>query len=238
MSRGKGLFITATDTGVGKTVVTAGLALALQEKGYKVAVMKPVQSGNLREDPAGDGMCLKQWTRSSEPIERIVLYHFTLPVAPGVAAEKEGQVIELEQILRSYQDLAAQYDIVLVEGAGGLLVPLGRNWTVADLAKAMELPLLIVARPNLGTVNHTALTALWAKQKGLHPVGVVINGWSEELLAEDPSVAENPQWMEQLAGIPVLGKMPWLSELTTETIREASQRSIDLQPLVQIWEAI
>src|SRR5690554_795197 len=118
-----GLFITATDTGVGKTVITAGLALSLQSAGFHVGVMKPVQSGHLREDPAGDGMLLKRWTKTPEPIEQIVIYDFSQPLAPYLASQKEGRTIELMPILHSFHQLQKKYDIVLVEGAGGLLTP-------------------------------------------------------------------------------------------------------------------
>ncbi|WP_168188654.1 dethiobiotin synthase [Thermoflavimicrobium daqui] len=232
----KGFFITATDTEVGKTIVTAGLSLALQAEGYRVGVIKPVQSGHLRKDPNGDGMRLKTWTGQTDPIEHMVLYDFALPVAPELAAEKAGVTINRKVILDRLAQMLTRYDVVLVEGAGGLLVPFDRDGTIADLAKEMGLPLLIVARPNLGTVNHSALTTLWAKQNGLHPLGIIINGWSEELVQKDLSVVDNPRLIEELAQVPVLGKMPWLNKLSRETIGVAFEEAVDVQRLIRFLE--
>jgi dethiobiotin synthetase len=124
--------------------------------------------------------------------------------------------------------LAARHQAVLVEGAGGLMAPLAEAWTCADLAAALELPLLVVARPGLGTVNHTVLTVLAARQRGLDPVGVVLNGLRPET---DASAQTNAELIEAFAGVPVLGVTPWLDELTRDGLRGMLQGHVDLEPL-------
>ncbi|PTX64393.1 dethiobiotin synthetase [Melghirimyces profundicolus] len=225
---GSGLMVTATDTEVGKTWVTAGLSLALQSRGVKTGVFKPVQSGHLREHPKGDGMRLKSWTGVDDPIESIVPYSYSLPVAPGLAAELEGTAIDREVILRSLDSLARKYDGVLVEGAGGWMTPLGESWTIADLAREIGWPVLIVARPDLGTVNHTALTVRAIRSTGLEVAGVVLNGGYR---ADDPSVDHNPRLIESFAGVPVLGRLPWLEDPGKERLRQAVLQNLDLEPV-------
>ncbi|MBA4602175.1 dethiobiotin synthase [Thermoactinomyces mirandus] len=227
---GHGFFITATGTEVGKTVVTAGLAGLLKQMGYQTGVMKPVQSGHRLHDPESDGMRLKTWSGSRDPIEEIVSYHFLPPVAPGVAAIWEKREIRPEKILADLDRLKQRYDVVLVEGAGGWVVPLGEDWTVGDLAKQIGWPVLIVASPCLGTVNHTALTAMAIREAGCIPAGVILNGRTET--RDDPSMKENRQWIEKLTGVPVWGTVPWLEEISGETVREAVSRYIDREMLV------
>jgi dethiobiotin synthetase len=193
-----GYFVTATDTGVGKTVVTAALASLLRARGRDVAVLKPVQSGALADDPAGDAALL-----GAECV-----YSFAAPLAPLVAARAEGVTIELGPILARAQQLAAEHELLLVEGAGGLLVPLAPTLDIADLAAALGLPLIVVARAGLGTVNHTLLTIEAARARGLDVVGVVLNG------ERDESTADNAALIEAGSGARVLAQIPRLADPT------------------------
>ena len=221
-----GIFVTATDTGVGKTVLTAGLALALRERVHSVGVVKPVQSGALAADPEGDAMLLKRWTGVSETAEEIAPLAFAAPVAPLVAARLEGRTIDLRDAVDGVRRVAERYCAVVVEGAGGLMVPVGEHWTIGDVAVALRVPLLVVARAGLGTVNHTVLTVFAAQGLGLEIVGVVLNGRS------DGSSETNAQLIEQLAGVPVLGWTPWLDrELTPERLRALVEENVDLDPI-------
>ena len=213
MTGGRGLFLTATDTGVGKTVVTAALALALAARGLRPSVLKPVQTGNLADDPLGDTMVLERL--SGIPVTNV--YAFEQPVAPLVAARAAGRAIELAPILERARALAPP---LLVEGAGGLLVPVGEDWTIAGLARALGLPLVVVARAGLGTVNHTALTVRVARGEGLEVAGVVLN---EHGSPPDASWDTNAGLIEELAAVPVLGRMPSLPELTRDALREAAE---------------
>lgn len=193
---GRGFFVTATDTGVGKTFVTAALATALRARGRDVAVFKPVQSGATAEDPSGDAVLLGA----------DCVYAFAAPLAPLVAARAEGRTIELEPILARARELVREHELLLVEGAGGLLVPLADDFDLADLAVALGLPLVIVARAGLGTVNHTLLTIEAARARGLELAGVVLNGRSDE------STAENAALIEAGSGVRVAAQVPWLAD--------------------------
>jgi dethiobiotin synthetase len=235
--RRRGIFITATGTQIGKTVITAGLALALRELGYNVGVMKPVQSGHRLDDPASDGMRLKCWTGVDDAIEAIVTYSFPEPMAPQLAAEMAGVTIDCVRILQQLERLQAKYDIVLVEGAGGLMVPLSAQQSIADLAQAIGWPLLIVAHPFLGTVNHTVLTTFVARQYELHPLAILFNGCKET--EQDPSIPHNRRLIEQMTGLPVLGSLPWLGDRwTAERLKQMMQEEMDLSHVITClgWE--
>jgi dethiobiotin synthetase len=195
----RGFFVTATDTGVGKTVVTGALARALRAQDKRVAVFKPVQSGALADDPAGDAAQL-----GAECV-----YAFEAALAPAVAARQEGVTIELEQILRRADRLVAVNDVVLVEGAGGLLVPLADNLLVADLARALGLPLVVVARAQLGTVNQVLLTLEAARARDLAVAAVVLNG------PADDSTAENANLISQFSNPPLVLRVPQLDDPAT-----------------------
>ena len=224
-----GVFVTATDTAVGKTVITAGLALALSAEGFDIGIAKPVQSGNLADDPDGDAMRLKALTGISESPDEIVASSFSASLAPLVAARLEGTEIHGDVLVDHVRALAARHQAILVEGAGGLLVPLAEGFTVADFAVALGLPLLVVARPGLGTVNHTALTVLVARSLGLQTVGVILNGAGPET---DPSVFTNAELVESLADVPVLGVTPFLDgELDSERVKRMIVDHVNLEPV-------
>ncbi|SDY79744.1 dethiobiotin synthase [Thermoactinomyces sp. DSM 45892] len=228
----KGIFITATGTGIGKTVITAGLALALRDYGYDVGILKPVQSGHALDSPESDGMVLKKLAQITAPIEEIVTYSFSEPVAPQLAAEIAAVEIDRMRILQHVEERKAKHDVVLVEGAGGLMVPIRHDYSVADLAKEIGWPLLIIANPLLGTVNHTVLTTFVARQMGLHPVGVILNGLRET--DQDLSVEHNSRFIEQMAQIPVLGTVPWLeADLSSHMVRQVMRQNVNMTELIK-----
>ncbi len=204
----RGVFVTGTDTGVGKTVVTAAIALALEARGVDVAVVKPVETG------AGDAATLARLAELDQPLERIAPYSFTAPLAPLVAARLEGVTLELDEVASQVRALAASRELAIVEGAGGLLVPVGPGWTMADLAAALGLELVVVARAGLGTINHTVLTVREARRCGLAVRGVVLNGPADE------STGTNGALIEAFGHVAVLARVPWLDgEPTAERLR-------------------
>ena len=203
----KGIFITGTDTGVGKTIAAAALARLLCDRGVNVGVMKPVTSGCDYRDGrlfSADAELLAFGARTTVSHE-VAPYLYKEPIAPSAAAEIEHTRVEFSRILAAYHRLAEQHDFIIVEGAGGLMVPLSGGLMVADLVKLLALPLLVVARPDLGTVNHTVLTTFAARQLEIDVRGVLINGYPEA-----PSLAEStaPHLIDSLAGVPLLGRLP------------------------------
>lgn len=170
-----GLFITGTDTGVGKTIVTAGLAALLRDRGFDAGVMKPLETGCLSGATGSDSVYLKKISRSTDDLDLINTYAFQAPLAPGVAAQLEGVEISFDLIQERYRRLELLHPFVLVEGAGGLLVSVGRKRTMVDLIEHLELPVLLVARLGLGTVNHTLLSLEYLEKRQIPVAGIVLN---------------------------------------------------------------
>ncbi len=199
----KGFFVTGTDTGVGKTTVAAALAFFLQNRGYDVGVMKPVETGVENPERLGADADILKWAAgSSDPADLVSPYRLRAPLAPSLAAEKENIRIDFSGLVETAKLLASRHDLLLVEGAGGLMVPLAGGLLVADLARQIGLPLLIVCRAALGTVNHTLLTIHAARTMELPVAGFIINGMSPH-----PDEAEEgaPHLLSSLASSSLLG---------------------------------
>ncbi len=208
----RGIFITGTDTGVGKTIVAATFARLLRMNGVNVGVMKPVTSGCREENGtlvSDDALLLCQ-AAGTPYSEDVAPYCLREALAPAEAAKAEGVRIDFAHIKEVYERLSATHEYVIVEGAGGLMVPLSGGLLIADLVRELDLHLLVVARPGLGTINHTVLTCFAAQQMGLSVAGVVING-----MPGNPGMAEKsaPHHIGSLCGAPVLGIWPQRNEV-------------------------
>jgi dethiobiotin synthetase len=175
----KGLFVTGTDTGVGKTFITAALAAQLRNRGWQVAAVKPAESGcEAGADGliAADADAIAAAAGGWQGREARCLYRLREPVAPGVAARREGVAIDLAECIAFVKAIASQAEIVLVEGAGGWRVPLdGAGHTIADLAKRVGLPIVVVARATLGTINHAVLSAEAIAHDGCELASIVLS---------------------------------------------------------------
>lgn len=205
----RGYFITGTDTGVGKTVVAAALATALREAGHDVGVMKPVATGCVRRREglvSEDAEFLAKAADVKEALEEIAPVRLAEPLAPTVAAARAGVVIDLAEVWAAWRRIRAAHDVLLVEGVGGILCPVTPTQTVADLARQFALPLLVVARSGLGTINHAALTVEAARRRGLAVTGIILNRYNHE----SPDLAEmtNPDEIQRVTGAPVLCLVP------------------------------
>jgi dethiobiotin synthetase len=208
----KGIFITGTDTEVGKTLIAAGLVVALQDHGIDVGVMKPLESGALCFESAPipkDAFYLREIAGVQDELDLINPYCFRAPLAPGVAAEQEGVEVDLEQIKKAYEELKGRHQFMVVEGAGGLLVPIAKGTLLPELIKLLNLPLLVVARSSLGTINHTLLTLAYCQQEGLEVMGTVIN---KSRLDADLAEEGNPRYITQFGRTSVWGTFPYLRD--------------------------
>jgi dethiobiotin synthetase len=205
----RGFFVTATDTGVGKTEVCSYLVKMLSKRGYKVGVMKPVATGTRRR--LGDIAILKRSSSSRYPTHYINPISLNLPLAPMVAADIEKKKIDMKIIWQNFKALNRANDLMVVEGIGGIMVPIAkmqkRIFYVVDMILKMRLPVIIVARPDLGTINHTLLTVRMLKLRGIKIAGIIINHTSR--IKKDLSVRTNPAVIEELSGVKVLGIMPY-----------------------------
>ncbi|MCK5640700.1 MAG: dethiobiotin synthase [Gammaproteobacteria bacterium] len=204
----QGIFITGTDTGVGKTLISIGLMQVLQDAGHTVVGMKPVASG-CEQTPEGlrnDDACMLLDQSSTPPdYDQLNPYAFEPAIAPHIAAEKAGCRIELEVIKEHYQMLSAQADYVVVEGAGGWLVPLGEDINIADVAKALDLPVILVVAIKLGCLNQALLTAESINNYGGKLVGWVANMTCKEVVC----AGENIETLKQNIDSPLLGIIPF-----------------------------
>ncbi len=219
----KGIFITGTDTGVGKTVVAGGLACALMREGFDVGVMKPVQTGCLETADgllAPDTNFLINITDVRDNIDLITPYRFKEPLAPSVSAETEGREIDIERIITSYNLLTKIHDSIIVEGVGGILVPIWKDLLFIDLIKKLSIPIIIVARTGLGTINHTLLTARYAHDNGIEIIGIIFNHTDKK----EDGIAErtNPDIIKRLCNIPILGILPFINNLNTEDVKSGN----------------
>ena len=200
----RGLFVTGTDTGVGKTEVAAALVSGWRARGLDVGAMKPAQSG-VEDGLPTDADRLAAAAGGTDPAALVCPYSLPAPLAPAVAARLAGVEISLDHLLACAAELGRRHAALVVEGAGGLLVPLTGSHTYADLAVALGLPVLVVARAGLGTVNHAALTCEALRVRGLAIRGVVLNRAGA---SSDPSEPHNAAEIERLTGVRVLASLP------------------------------
>jgi len=220
----KTIFITATDTGVGKTVAGLALALQLKQKGYSVGYFKPVQCGG------NDAEYFKLFLELDDPADTINPYFAREAISPHMAFKREKIRFSAEHVMAVYSQLKDRYDILIVEGAGGLMVPLSDSFFVADLIKKMQAQVIVVSRLALGTINHTLLTLKQAQQLGLNVQGVIFSRCDDH----EDGIAEqtNPQAIERLSGVKVLGTIPFISQMHPEVILRETRGSFDLD---SIW---
>ena len=213
-----GIFITGTDTEIGKTVVAGGLAAALKTAGVNVGVMKPIASGGIEHEGrivSEDAIFLKHAARVDDALDLINPICLRQPLAPSVAAEIERVSIDLRQIDEAFAQLCQRHEFMVVEGIGGIAVPICEEMLVANLAQRFQLPLLVVARPNLGTINHTVLTVEFARSYSLEICGIVLNASQEG----SKGIAEqtNPKELTRLTQLPILGAVPFDEQLQGDT---------------------
>jgi dethiobiotin synthetase len=226
-----GFFITGTDTGVGKTALSALLLAELRRRGISAAPMKPVQTGcevpgsEFRVPDLDYSLSMAGMTVPEEARSLMSPYRFEPACSPHLAAELAGTEIEISAIVNAAQKLASEYDRLIIEGAGGVLVPLNRRELMLDLMVKLDLPVILAARPGLGTINHTLLSIRALKAAGLEIAGIVFIA-SEEgepgLIEEDNAVT-----IEQLEAVPVLGTIPFCPQL-----QESAPRYSDLPATV------
>jgi len=229
----KGIFIAGTDTGVGKTLFSAALASLLKNRGINIGVMKPVTTGCTERGGClvSDDAELLAWGAGIEVNKEMAPYLLREPIAPSAAAEMEQTKIEFSRILAAYHRLSEEYDFVIVEGAGGLMVPLAGGLLVADLVKLLDLPLLIVARPNLGTVNHTVLTCFVARELGLEVKGTIISNYPD---SPGSAEATAPHLIDSLSGVPLLARVPSFPDVEEKKIVEKIGDWLDREPATRI----
>ncbi|MGR3177067.1 MAG: dethiobiotin synthase [Candidatus Anammoxibacter sp.] len=223
------VFVTGTDTGIGKTVISSAIALGIRMEGIDCGVMKPVQCAG------DDASVLKKVSHTDDSLELINPYYFSRPLSPHLAAKLEKRRISVERIVKSYDSLRKKHQFLVVEGAGGLLVPLKNNFLVADLIQELDIPTIIVARLSLGTINHSLLTIEAARNRGIKVIGIIFNQSEKGSLAICEKT--NPQIISKLSRIKVMGVIPYLESLNKRNdslkgLRETAKR-IDITSILK-----
>lgn len=242
----KGFFITGTDTGVGKTIVAGALIRALRSLGYKTVGMKPIETGcqravdsrqqtvDSRQHTARnsdilipeDGTFLQEMSGTGEPLDLITPITFEKPLAPLPASEIEDRPIDREKIMRAFRHLAKKYDTLVIEGIGGIMVPISKTYFVVDLVSDLGLPVIVVTSPRLGTLNHTLLTMQAAITRGISVAGIIINYHKppEGTIAEQT----NPAVLEMTCSAPLLGIFPYIQPIEGAALERAAFTSLKL----------
>ncbi|HOD82123.1 MAG: ATP-dependent dethiobiotin synthetase BioD 1 [Planctomycetes bacterium ADurb.Bin126] len=253
LPRLKGLMVVGTDTGVGKTLIAGTIARCLVGRGRRVAVFKPAATGCRCESGdlvSEDAAFLAAAARSSQALAQIAPLRYERATAPNVAAAWAGQPVDLEAMFAAYRRLEGQCDVVIVEGVGGILCPISDDFWVIHLARLLELPVVVVARAGLGTINHTLLTLHAARQAGLHLAGVVVNRYLLDPPAaglqgaagagpsDDAELAmfTNPEQIALRGGLGVLAIVPEDAESSVEKSCIGSETQFAIARVD--WEAI
>jgi dethiobiotin synthetase len=198
----RGVFVTGTDTGVGKTVVAASIAAHMKAQGLTVGVMKPAETGcSMRKGELfpKDAAFLRKASGTDDILGAVCPYRFDEPLAPAIAAQRAGKKVDTRLIVKIFKAIARQSDFTIVEGAGGLMVPLCGKYTFLDLAAELGLPLVIVGRAGLGTINHTVLTVEAARARGVAISGIILNHSTGNGVGAASET--NPKAIEALTGI-------------------------------------
>lgn len=222
-----GFFVTGTDTGIGKTVVACALAAELTGRGLDVGVMKPAQSGFVscaEGGLTGDAAYLAEAAGVTDPPELVNPYSFSEPLSPYHASAKESVEIDIEKIVSACEALGRRHDLMIVEGAGGLLAPLTRDSTMGDLAFRLGLPLLIVSHPFLGHINHTLLTVKAALSMGVRVAGIVLCQFRGESF-----VTPDFELVSKMSGAEVFGVLPYV-----ENVRDSRSLAGNLRMNVKV----
>ncbi|AOY76534.1 dethiobiotin synthase [Clostridium formicaceticum] len=236
---GKGLFIVGTDTDVGKTFVTAGMTYLLRKDSFKAISFKPVQSGGILKNEKlvpTDVAFVREIAAINE--EDVVMNSYCLreAVSPHIAAEKENVKIDIQKIIDDYEKLKAVYDYVLVEGAGGVVVPLIRDgYYIYDLIRELDIPAVIVARAGVGTINHTALTADFLRRLGVEVRGFIINQYHGSYYEKD-----NIEVIKKITGlnaVAIIHKIDLKEEREAViNVRETFERSLTVEGVLDLFD--
>lgn len=233
MNKPRGLFIAGTDTDAGKTIMAAAIVAGLRSKGMDCGFLKPVGTEAVMVDsrPVNpDAVFVKQMAGLSEPAWELNPYCLRAPLAPLAAARLENTELPYEEVVRKTVSYCAEREFAIVEGAGGVLVPLAQGKLMLDLMAEAGLPVLVVGRAGLGTVNHTLLTIRAVRDAGLTVAGFCFSGG--ERSAADCSPSLNPDLVVEFSGAPHLGTLPYLPELTARALKEAAMEALDLDSMI------
>jgi len=228
----KAYFVTGTDTGVGKTAITAGIAGSLRMLGINVGVMKPIATGYQQKTgyKSSDVTILAETAGVKEPEDLINPVFLSIPTSPYDASKLLSVPIDMPLILTKFKKLLSLHDVMLIEGIGGIMTPITKKFFVADMIKAMAIETIIVTRATLGTLNHTVMTCKMCKDYDIKVKGLVINNFDEK---GTPAEKNAPTTLYELTGINIIGIIPFIKDLNQiDKMIEMVSKKIDVKSLI------
>lgn len=228
----KSYFVTGTDTGVGKTAITAGIAGSLRKFGINIGIMKPIATGYPQKAgyKSSDVTILAEAAGIKDPEELINPVFLPIPTSPYDATKLLSVPIDMPLILTKFKKLLSLHDVILIEGIGGIMTPITKNFFVADMIKAMAIETIIVTRATLGTLNHTVMTCKICKDYDIKVKGLVINNFDEK---GSPAEKSAPTTLYELTGINIIGIIPFIKDLNQiDKMIEMVSKKIDVKSLI------
>ena len=226
----KSLFITGTDTDVGKTYITAGLAVVLRKMDIDVGVMKPFAAGSAQKKgyKSEDIEILSRAAKVSDPENLVNPQFFPIPASPYTAWMKLKTKPKVSTILSSFKKLSKLHDMLLVEGMGGTMTPILKDYFITNLIKDMKIPTVIVTRSKVGTVNHTIMTVKMCEKYKIPIKGIIINNFDKGYAVKDLT-----RDLENLTSVPVLGSIPFIKDMSDASLFRIFKKNLDLKSLLK-----
>ena len=226
----KSIFITGTDTDIGKTYITAGLAVTLRKMGVDIGVMKPFAAGNAQKNgfKSEDVEILSKAAQVNDPENLVNPQFFPIPASPFTAWKKLKIKPKIPTILKSFKKLSNLHEMLLIEGMGGVMTPILKDYYVANLIKEMKIPTIIVTRSKVGTVNHTIMTVKFCEKFKIPIKGIIINNFDKGY-----PVKQLKNDLEGLTGVKVLGSIPFLKNLSDASLYRTFKKNIDMKMILK-----
>jgi len=226
----KSLFITGTDTDVGKTYITAGLAVSFRKMGIDVGVMKPFAAGAAQKKgyKSEDIVILSRAAKACDPENLVNPQFFRIPASPYTAWKTLKTKPKISTILSSFKKLSKLHEMLLVEGMGGIMTPILKDYYITNLIKEMKIPTVIVTRSRIGTVNHTIMTCKMCEKYKIPVKGIIINNFDDGY-----PVTELKRDLQNLTGIKVLGSIPFIKNMSDTSLYRIFKKNIDMKTLLK-----
>ena len=226
----KSLFIAGTDTDVGKTYIAAGLAVTFRNMGIDVGVMKPFAAGRAQKKgyKSEDIVILSKAAKACDPEKLVNPQFFKIPASPYTAWKTLKTKPKISTILSSFKKLTKLHDMILVEGMGGIMTPILKDYYITNLIKEMKIPAVIVTRSKIGTVNHTIMTCKMCEKYKIPVKGIIINNFDDGY-----PIPELKRDLQNLTGIKVLGSIPFIKNMSDTSLHRIFKKNIDLKTLIK-----
>jgi dethiobiotin synthetase len=226
----KSLFVTGTDTDVGKTYVTAGLAVTLRKMGIDVGIMKPFAAGTPQKKgfKSEDLEILSRAAQVSDPEDLMNPQFFKMAASPYTASKSLKVKVKVKLVLSSFKKLSKLHTMLLVEGMGGIMTPILKNYFVTDLIKEMKIPTVIVTRTKIGTVNHTIMTCKMCEKYKIPIKGIIINNFD----SDGYSVKTLKRDLQSLTDVPILGTIPFIDNLSDDSLYRNFKKNVNMNSLI------